>query len=60
METALSLWGYDISGKAALLYISGYIVVGVILIWCWPKISVPWPRSNGAYVPLEDDKLAKW
>ena len=57
METALSLSGYDISGRAALLSIGAYIVAGVFLIWCWPKISVPWPKTNGTYVALEDDTV---
>jgi uncharacterized protein YjbI with pentapeptide repeats len=60
MDTALSLWGYEVSGKAALLYIVGYVVLGVLIIWCWPKFSVPWPKVDKTYVSLEDDKLAKF
>jgi len=43
METALWLWGYQVSGKAAVTWITLYVVASVLIIWFWPKLSVPWP-----------------
>lgn len=56
MNTALSLWGYEISGKAALISIATYIVVSVILIYFWPKISVPWEKGeDGNWLVLDTE-----
>ena len=42
MYAALNLWGYEISGQTALIAIGIYILLGIVLIWAWPKVSVPW------------------
>jgi uncharacterized protein YjbI with pentapeptide repeats len=63
METALSLWGYEIPGKVALILIGAYIVISVILIWLAPKISIPWPRDKAdgtKYAELTADDLSKF
>jgi hypothetical protein len=63
METALSLWGYEIPGKVALILIGAYVVISVILIWLAPKISIPWPRDKtdkDKYAELTPDELSKF
>jgi uncharacterized protein YjbI with pentapeptide repeats len=45
METALWLWGYQVSAKTAVTSIALYIVLSVLIIWLWPKISVPWSKA---------------
>jgi len=61
METALWLWGYQVSGKSAVILIAIYIVVGVLVIWIWPKLSVPWPKvqvgTKKVRADLDQDKL---
>jgi uncharacterized protein YjbI with pentapeptide repeats len=59
MTTALSLWGYEITGKEALISIGVYICASVFLIWIWPKFSVRWPRENSRFKVLDEDKTAK-
>lgn len=60
MNTALSLWGYEISGKTALISIATYIVVSVLLIYFWPKFSVPWEKDeDGKWLALDIEKRAK-
>jgi len=46
METALWLWGYQVSGKAAVTWIALYVIASVLIIWLWPKASVPWPAGT--------------
>jgi uncharacterized protein YjbI with pentapeptide repeats len=55
MNAALSLWGYEISGKAASISIGIYVVISVLLIYLWPKVSVPWSDQAAT----DPDKLAK-
>src|SRR5476649_945568 len=59
MTTALSLWGYEITGKEALISIGIYIFASVFLIWIWPKFSVRWPWEGSWFKVLDEDKTAK-
>ncbi|WP_027534325.1 pentapeptide repeat-containing protein [Bradyrhizobium sp. WSM3983] len=46
METALWLWGYQVSARTAAISIAIYITASVLIIWLWPKLSVPWSKAK--------------
>src|SRR5262245_26412297 len=51
METALWLWGYQFSGQTVAILIAAYVAVSVLIIWIWPKFSVPWPNGMADTLP---------
>lgn len=60
MDSALSLWGHEITGNVALTSVIAYVVLSALAIWIWPKLSIPWPKDGSAYRDLKGDDLAKF
>jgi uncharacterized protein YjbI with pentapeptide repeats len=60
MNTALTLWGLEISGKAALISILIYLAISIVLVIIIPRYSVPVKKDDkGNPIELTPDERGK-
>jgi uncharacterized protein YjbI with pentapeptide repeats len=62
MNTALSLWGYEIDGKTLIVLIGAYLAVSLVLIVYIPRYAVPISLrkdDDGHLIDLTSDERSK-
>src|SRR3954447_4854691 len=64
MNTALSLWGFEIDGTSALILAALYIGITILLMWLIPATAVKIPKTikqaDGKEVSLTPEDRAKY